>query len=214
MNKRIFYSILLLLPFLFSLGGLLFFPDFINTWDHRVLEWILTIRNPSLSLLFRFLTSLGNASTVVILTCFVVGYFYYHKNYFHSSWFAITVIIPTVIINPLLKQIIHRPRPEEIYHLVSATSYSFPSGHSLGSVVVYGALAFLLMEHFPKEKKYSLGIWIFVGAFSFLIAMSRVYVGVHYLFDTIAGPSLGGFLLYQFIHLFYNNSIARKFKED
>jgi len=86
--------------------------------------------------------------------------------------------------NKLLKALVQRPRPE-LEQLVSQGGYSFPSGHSLSAMAFYGMLAIILLARLKGNKKY----WIaaLLGLLILLIGVSRIYVGVHYASDVIAG---------------------------
>lgn len=90
-------------------------------------------------------------------------------------------------INRLIKFIIKRPRPDEIFHLVKETNYSFPSGHSMSAMAGYGLW---IIEVKNSNLKYKNGLVVILGLMIFLIGLSRIYLGVHYFSDVI-----GGFLL-------------------
>lgn len=90
-------------------------------------------------------------------------------------------------INRLIKFIIKRPRPDEIFHLVKETNYSFPSGHSMSAMAGYGLW---IIEVKNSNLKYKNGLMVILGLMIFLIGLSRIYLGVHYFSDVI-----GGFLL-------------------
>ncbi len=98
-------------------------------------------------------------------------------------------------LNTLLKQGFHRGRPEYATEFIDHVSWSFPSGHAMESLVGYGMLLFLLL---PKVRTQSSRRLVLAGGIVlvFLIGLSRVYLGVHYLTDVVAGWLAGGAWLF------------------
>ena len=91
------------------------------------------------------------------------------------------------LLNALLKTVFHRSRPTfaSEFHM---TSWSFPSAHAMNSLIVYGLLAYWLAQRFPGAK-----VWMLLVATILVAAIgySRIYLGVHYLSDVLAGFSAG-----------------------
>jgi undecaprenyl-diphosphatase len=89
-----------------------------------------------------------------------------------------------------LKQAIARPRPDVVEHLTAVSSLSFPSGHSMMSAVIYPALGAILARATPNPvlKLYVIGVALAVTA---VIGLSRIYLGVHYPTDVLAGWCVG-----------------------
>ncbi|MEO8337263.1 MAG: phosphatase PAP2 family protein, partial [bacterium] len=94
-------------------------------------------------------------------------------------------------LNAALKQIFHRGRPEFATEFITRQSWSFPSGHAMNSLISYGILLFLLLEHTRDDTRRRLLIAA-TAVIVILIAWGRVYLGVHYLSDVIAGWLAGG----------------------
>jgi undecaprenyl-diphosphatase len=94
------------------------------------------------------------------------------------------------VLNLVLKDLFDRPRPDIQLHLALVNSPSFPSGHAMESAVIYFTLAALLARLVePRRLKlYLLGL---AALFIFLVGMSRVYLGVHYPSDVLAGWTAG-----------------------
>ena len=99
--------------------------------------------------------------------------------------------------NLLLKNIFVRPRPSEL-RLIEETGYSFPSGHAMASTAVYGLLLYIVFRE-VKNKKIRNIACILLAILIFTIDMSRIYVGVHYASDVIAGTCLSIAYLILFI---------------
>lgn len=92
------------------------------------------------------------------------------------------------VINQFLKAVFHRERPSFATEFVSNGSFSFPSGHAMESIVVYGLLAYLVAERFPPSLPVVRFGWLSLVA---VIGFSRVYLGVHYASDVAAGFAAG-----------------------
>lgn len=88
-------------------------------------------------------------------------------------------------LNIALKQIVQRPRPTE-YRIVNETGYSFPSGHSMVSMAFYGFLIYLIYKY-VKNKYLKIGLITFLSVLIISIGISRIYLGVHYTSDVMAG---------------------------
>ena len=91
----------------------------------------------------------------------------------------------STILNQLLKHIFQRPRPTE-YRIINETGYSFPSGHSMVSMAFYGFLIYLIYKN-VKNKYLKWGLIALLSLLILLIGLSRIYLGVHYTSDVIAG---------------------------
>ena len=91
-------------------------------------------------------------------------------------------------LNMLLKIAFHRTRPSFATEFVTDGSFSFPSGHAMESIVIYGVLAFLAVERHPSRRTVVRLAWLGLAA---LIGFSRLYLGVHYISDVLAGFAAG-----------------------
>ena len=99
--------------------------------------------------------------------------------------FAAANLVGIVALNFALKEIVQRPRPEG-FRLIAETGYSFPSGHSMVAVAFYGFLIWLILRY--EEDRLQRWIWSLALFFVvIMIGVSRVYLGVHYFSDVVAG---------------------------
>lgn len=161
--------------------------------DTAISEKLMEFRNPLFDFIFKALGVLGD--NMLIWFIIALGFLLYHKN----KQFITTFIAggaSVFIINTIIKKIVKRERPyiadNNITALVSESSYSFPSGHSSSAFLAATILTF----YFPKYR-----VWFFILAF--LIAFSRVYVGVHYFSDVLVGAIEGiviGWLVYWIVN--------------
>ena len=138
---------------------------------------------------FLFITNFGNTSVCIVLVLLLTLIFY--KT--HGKFILLSSIID-VSLNQGLKYIFRRERPS-LKHLVEASGYSFPSGHTMISVMLYGFLLYLSRRYIKNEMLKNILSILFVF-FIIFIPMSRIYVGVHYPTDILAGYIVGACALY------------------
>lgn len=100
-----------------------------------------------------------------------------------TSIFANLFIV--TMLNLILKNLLQRPRPNE-YRIINETGYSFPSGHSMVSMAFYGFIIYLISKY-VKNKYLKISLITFLILLIALIGISRIYLGVHYTSDVIAG---------------------------
>lgn len=156
-------------------------------FDKSILLWIHSYANPNLDNLMLFITQLGNPTVVVILAGVTILTLLWRRYRLEAIIFVLTCL-GAFILNTGLKLFFSKVRPQLWKQLIVETSYSFPSGHALGSIVLYGFIAYLLATHYHKYSKiiYFIAV-ILIGA----IGLSRLYLGVHWPTDIIAGYGVG-----------------------
>jgi undecaprenyl-diphosphatase len=137
----------------------------------------------------RDLTALGGVACLCIITVAVVGFLLLCRKY-NALALLLLAIVGGLLLTTLLKGSFSRPRPSVVPHLSHVDTSSFPSGHSMLSAVVYltlGSLLARLVEPM-RLKLYFVGVALVL---SFLVGLSRVYLGVHYPSDVLAGWAAG-----------------------
>lgn len=166
-----------------------FYPETLNGFDRGIIYAVHQLY-PQMNSYFLWVTKFANPITVVILSVVFVGLFYFNKQKITALWLAVNMALISGIGNHLLKLFFHRARPTLLPHMVTEHSFSFPSGHATASTLLYGTLIFV-MALFFKEKKSRLIAQIIVGILILSIVISRIYLGVHYPSDVLAGVLLG-----------------------
>lgn len=150
-------------------------------FDEPVMEWIHAQSSTALTTVLLALTQLGGGIGVTLLAGGIVGWLIHRRQYMRT-WFVVLSVGGAATLNVILKLLFERERPNFWEHLVYETSYSFPSGHAMGSSALAFALVFLLWRD-------SWRWWGVAGAFLYIavIGVSRMYLGVHYPSDVFAG---------------------------
>jgi len=138
--------------------------------------------------LFVFVTFLGNTEFFIIL----LTVFYWASNR-EKGISLLAVGLTAGVVSSGLKEAFASPRPPEALHLVEASHYGLPSGHALSSLVIYGSLVYTVDSLTRLQK---VAVWLAVAV---PIAVSRVFIGVHYPGDTLGGWVAGGVLLVLFV---------------
>ncbi|UMY33503.1 HAD-IC family P-type ATPase [Burkholderia contaminans] len=132
------------------------------------------------------LSELGDAAVVVPVVLVVLSWLIWHRL-LRTALYWLAAVGGAEVIVKLLKLLLHRARPNPF--AAGIESFSFPSSHATLAVVVYGFLAFLLCE---SQRHRIRGAILFTAAIAVtLIAASRLYLGVHWVSDVVAGLSLG-----------------------
>jgi undecaprenyl-diphosphatase len=135
------------------------------------------------------ITALGSA-TVLGLTVLAVAGFLLLQGMWRTALFVTVASLGGWFLNDALKQLFQRPRPDIVPHLREVMSLSFPSGHAMNSAAVYLTLGALTMRIAERRltKFYCMAVAVLATV---LVGASRVYLGVHYPTDVIAGWLIG-----------------------
>ena len=149
-------------------------------FDNTIYKYISSIRCNFLDMFFKIITKFANVITVICLLIILLLVIKDNNRYI----LGITAIITTVV-NNLLKVIIMRPRPSH-EALINQSGYSYPSGHTMISVAIYGFLIYYTFKQI-NDKKIKTIIISLLTILIILIGISRIYLGVHYPSDIIGG---------------------------
>jgi len=137
----------------------------------------------------RDITALGSSAVLVLITAATIIYLLLIRRP-GTALFVFAAIAGGQVLSSLLKLEVDRPRPDLVSHLVTETSLSFPSGHAMLSAVTYLTLGSLAARFLPdrRAKIFVLGLAVLVTV---LVGISRVYLGVHWPSDVLAGWCAG-----------------------
>jgi len=167
-----------------------------QAFDERVLTAVRRLENPAqpigppwMAEVGRDLTALGGVTVLLLATVAVLGFLGLSRK-LGLMTFVLLATLGGLGLSSLLKVLFVRPRPSVVPHLSHAYTSSFPSGHSLMSAVVYLTLGALLTTLVTRRR---LKVYILAVSLSLtgLVGISRVYMGVHYPTDVLAGWMTG-----------------------
>lgn len=150
-------------------------------FDKAILEFVHSYSSQVLDNFFLFITNAGSPISLAAIT-FLICIFLFYKKFYQKLLILSSIVGGSAIANLILKLIFHRDRPSLWNPLIVENGYSFPSGHAMVSSAFVIGLIFILWE--TKYKWLSL---ILGAIFVLLIGFSRIYLGVHYPTDIIAG---------------------------
>ena len=188
-----FLSLSLVVGITSSVAALLFFAWLTNEvlegetkqFDEFTRNAVHQFASPTLTATMRGISFVGSS---LFLTTATSAMFIWMmlRNWKRDAWLLGITMIGAAILNTTLKLAFRRPRPVPFFNLLAPESYSFPSGHSLASFCFFGALATILTARI-NNRNIDLMTWTLSGTLVLLIGLSRIYLGVHYTTDVLAG---------------------------
>jgi undecaprenyl-diphosphatase len=160
-----------------------------QAFDDAVLRWVAAHQLPILQSAMLEVTALGTGSVVMAIGL-IAGMFLWLNHHRHSATLLAVATLGGLVLNSLLKIGFDRPRPQVFEWGTQALSSSFPSGHATSAAIVYVTVAYLAarlqQSHGTRILTMMLAVVIVL-----LISVSRVYLGVHYPSDVLAGVTFG-----------------------
>lgn len=186
MKKIKLNQIITIISFLlFIIFLILYLTNKINIIDEYIYNLIMNLKSDFTTLFMKLFTFLGSVelSIIIIFISLILSIFKGKK-----SIIFVYIIVGETILNYIIKILVKRPRPN-ILQLVNETSYSFPSGHTMVSVVLYGFLNYLIIKS-TINKKLKICLITILSIIPLLVMISRIYLGVHYFSDVMAGMFL------------------------
>ena len=200
MNKNNFKILItvVILTFLFLSQG---YTNILNPFDLKIISYIQSLENEYLTVFYKMITIIADTYQSAIITILLVTFLYFKKYYREALFLAITMTTCGLAM-PLLKNIFSRERPN-FYRLIEISGYSFPSGHTTSATTMYLTLAIVVLSIMNKLNKYFIFSIAVIGIV--IIGSSRIYLGVHYPTDVMAGICLGISIVSTVYILYYSN---------
>ena len=156
-------------------------------FDKVILLWVHSFANPTLDRLMHTITRLNDPDIVSVVAGVALLLLIWKKCYSEAKIFSIDCA-GGVILSYGLKSVFGKTRPDLWESAIEEVSFSYPSGHALGSTVLYGFLAYLFATRFPQ---FAWLIYLMAVLLIGTIGLSRLYLGVHWPTDIIGGYGIG-----------------------
>lgn len=173
--------------FFFKLAGELTAGNLVG-FDRVVAGWVVSLRTGWLNTAFNVVTNFGSMLVIILVVLGVVSGLLVRRRFLDAMFLGISVI-GALVLTESLKVFYHRERPSQPW-LSTAVGYSFPSGHALQTLVLYWNLAYLMVRENLKVWRSKLEFWGLL-ILPVVVGFSRVYLGVHFPSDVLAGWSIG-----------------------
>jgi undecaprenyl-diphosphatase len=194
-----YFGLHLTIGFLVSLAALWLFGavtedvihhDPLTAVDVQLATWLRAHAAPIGDRIGVAVTTLGSPVVLGILTLLVAAVLAYRRWWIVlAGWLAANT--GGGLLDWALKNVIHRARPPGSGVFLYGSSFSFPSGHAMESLIGYGMLAYLLIAFWPPARRHRTAVVIGTAVLVLLIGLSRLYLGVHFLSDVIGGYAAG-----------------------
>lgn len=174
--------------------------EIFSIFDNAVYDLISGCITDSMTRFMRFITFWGSEWTITVLavTLPVFVFIFRKKQFYRWSLATAANIAFGALFNEILKHLFLRARPD-LLQLVKVSGYSFPSGHSMNSMIFYGFFAYMILINMKHRSYYAIAGAL--GLLVLMIGISRIYLGVHFASDVIAGFIAGLAWLILFIRL-------------
>lgn len=182
-----------------------FYPNTLHWFDSSIQNAVRGQLPNNLTSIFKAITVIGNVLTQFILVFLFAAIFYFKKWKIEALLVLINGAVAGILI-VAFKHVYQRLRPD-LEHLVHAGGFSFPSGHSLGSFLIFGTLIIIIHDR-VKHRLLKYFLQVILGLLILLIGLSRIYLGVHYPSDVFGGFVLG----YGILNLIYPYYLKKRFE--
>ena len=154
-------------------------------FDEAARSFVQGIASRRLTIAMRGLTTLGSVTVLLPLAgVAVAGLWSVGRR--RAAWLLAITMIGATLLDQVLKFAFQRPRPEPFFNTPLPKSYSFPSGHALINCCFFGVMAAILTVR-ERRRWVRIAIWTVAAVLVALIGLSRIYLGVHYASDVVAG---------------------------
>lgn len=197
----------LFLVFSLIFGVIAYFHESrLGKWiDTEVYEFIYASESFITTAVMLGYTQIGEVLSMVILSLIMIAILMLYRLKFHTLFLVVSMLASSILI-PVMKNSFDRERPS-LLRLIDITGFSFPSGHAMGSTIFFGSLMSLIKNTNLNNKGI---LYAVCASFILMISSSRVYLGVHYPTDIIAGIVAGTTVVLGTTIIFHNKLDSRR----
>lgn len=155
--------------------------------DLQVANWLHAHASPALTALMTLITDIGSPLALALATVVAAAILFRR----HEPLRYLVLAVPAgALLNVVVKHLVHRHRPTFVDPIEVLTTYSFPSGHAMAATLLYGTIAVVIMRK-VRDGRWRAVALLAAALMIVLVAFSRMYLGVHYLSDVVAGVMEG-----------------------
>lgn len=177
-------SIVIIIGMMIKYGNVI-----IHKVDHTVIQLIQYHISEPLTNITLAITFFGSAKGIMLLTSLFTGLLFLFRKFYFGLYLGISVSLGAGGLNKILKVLFSRERPT-ILRVVEETGYSYPSGHAMGTTILFGGLVFIIFK-MKRHAFVKLTVVMITGVIIFIMGLTRIYLGVHYPSDIIGGYIAG-----------------------
>ncbi|HHT7803300.1 phosphatase PAP2 family protein [Streptococcus suis] len=170
-----------------------FYPEAVAGFDTAIQTFVRGNLPRTASQFWTSITVLGNTVIILTISLLLAAFFYFYKKWKMEAYLILASFAVMGVASTALKYVYQRPRPS-IEWLIDTIGYSYPSWHTASTMMIAGAVVIIIQQ---RMKKGALKLLLQAGLLilAALVAISRIYIGVHFPTDIIGGWLLAGFLL-------------------
>ena len=167
-------------------------------FDSTVTDFVLQVKSPVADVIMRTFNAIGGGIAIDIVIVIVLVWILRRRDH-AALWSFLFLAITIQIVDAALKLGFHRARPVSVSRYTFLYSASYPSGHAMNAVAVFGMAAFLLAQQYPRFRWYGAGI---AGVLALAVGTARVYLRLHWPTDILGGYAAGALVLVCAVYLY------------
>lgn len=168
--------------------------NMLATFDQAIISWFTDNTSATIMTIMQTVSKIGSSEIILILT-FVIGIYFLVKKMWRHSIFVVFLMFGGIVFNFILKVLFQRERPGEMSvieafgYSLEIPSYSFPSGHTMRSMMLFAFLIYMCVLLF-KNSRIKLLCVVLLSIMIACVAVSRIVVGAHFPSDVIAAGTV------------------------